>query len=66
MPGEPFLVRWTFAMDGCEPDHDETVVSDLPALFAIEKGIVLLGVHGTIRVEFDPPLIPRYATGGEG
>lgn len=48
-----FYTRWS---DGTI-EGDETVIIDRKDLASIEKGISILGEHGHIVVEFDPPLI---------
>jgi hypothetical protein len=52
-----FLIRYTFTIGG-EVEHDETVVATVDELVALEKGVTVLGQTGTLRVEFDPPLVP--------
>ena len=53
-----FLIRYVFTTADGEVQHDETVVATVESLTAIEKHVSVLGQHGTLRVEFDPPLAP--------
>ena len=53
-----FLIRYVFRLDNGAIVHDETVIGTVDSLVAIEKGVHLFGHHGTLRVEFDPPLQP--------
>jgi len=56
-----FLIRYVFTMDDGEVAHDETVVADVRSLDAIEKDVWVLGRRGTLRIEFDPALVPLEA-----
>ena len=53
-----FLIRYVFQLESGEVVHDETVVGTVESLVAIEKGVTVFGRSGTLRVEFDPPLMP--------